>query len=199
MQVKKDFVRERLINSACSIFTAKGFTETTVSEIAAKAEVGKGTFYTYFRGKEQLVEAIVDEGMDELLQKIQEAMAEAEKSGTSTFRAFIKANLEFFSKNKAVVKFLNREMASCSSLFKKNREVRERYLLFIRNTLENEIHAGKLRKDLEPGAASSLLFGMIYSAVLHSTSVSKELSLEHLGESIVTLFKEGGIGPIMAT
>ncbi len=198
MQIKKDEIRQRLMNAACELFTSKGFVESTISEITSKAGVGKGTFYTYFRSKEELVEAIIDEGMEELLEDIHVSMNEATKSGSTTFRAFIRSNLEFFSNNQAILKFFNKEMASYSKLQQKIYQIRDRYMLEMRNILEKEIYSGFLRRDLEVNAATSLLYGMFCSSVLHGTTGSQGLSLEHLGESIVALFKNSGPNPALA-
>ncbi len=198
MQIKKDEVRQRLIDAACKLFVSNGYVESTVSDLAKEATVGKGTFYTYFRSKEEIVEAIIDEGMAELFEMINHSRLVAKESGKSTFRAFIRANLEFFSKNQAILKFLNREMSGYASLQNKIRVVRERYLASLRTILEQESHTGGLRKDLELGAAAALLYGMLYSSVIHSKSDYQGLSLENLGESIVALFKANISNPALA-
>jgi len=198
MQIKKDEVRQRLLNSACKLFVSNGYVESTVSDIVKEAEVGKGTFYTYFRSKEEIVEAIIDEGMEELFEKTNDYLLEAKNSNRSTFRAFIRANLEFFSENQAILKFLNREMSGYASLQNKIKIVRERYLTSLRTILEQELHMGGLRKDLELGTAAALLYGMLYSSVLNSKADYQGLSLESLGESIVALFKANISNPALA-
>jgi AcrR family transcriptional regulator len=46
--------REAIINSAIELFREKGYDLTTVSDIAIRARIGKGTFYNFFQGKEDL-------------------------------------------------------------------------------------------------------------------------------------------------
>lgn len=43
--------KEALFNTAYELFTTKGITSTTISDIVEKAEVAKGTFYLYFTNK----------------------------------------------------------------------------------------------------------------------------------------------------
>lgn len=56
----KDFLgnsedkRIRILNGAAKIFTAKGFHQTKVEEIALAAGVGKGTVYEYFNSKNEI-------------------------------------------------------------------------------------------------------------------------------------------------
>ncbi len=47
--------RERLIEAARQIICEKGLTNTSVDEITSRCGVAKGTFYTYFKRKEDIV------------------------------------------------------------------------------------------------------------------------------------------------
>ncbi|MFC7656445.1 TetR family transcriptional regulator [Pseudonocardia benzenivorans] len=48
-------VRGELVRAALTLFTEKGYDETTVDDVAAAAGVGRRTFFRYFRGKEDAV------------------------------------------------------------------------------------------------------------------------------------------------
>jgi TetR/AcrR family transcriptional repressor of nem operon len=52
--------RERLVESAKSLFYEQGVHPTTLAEVAARAEVPLGNVYYYFKTKEQLTAAVVD-------------------------------------------------------------------------------------------------------------------------------------------
>ncbi|MBI4770434.1 MAG: TetR/AcrR family transcriptional regulator [Chloroflexi bacterium] len=52
---KKTRTKERIYRAALALFRQKGFAATTVEEIAAAAEVAKGTFFNYFPGKETVL------------------------------------------------------------------------------------------------------------------------------------------------
>ena len=48
---KKLLKRTSLLDTAFELFTTKGFSNTSVSEITSKAGIAKGTFYLYFKDK----------------------------------------------------------------------------------------------------------------------------------------------------
>ena len=52
--------RERLVESAKSLFYEQGVYPTTLADVAARADVPLGNVYYYFKTKEQLVAAVVD-------------------------------------------------------------------------------------------------------------------------------------------
>jgi AcrR family transcriptional regulator len=47
--------RERIMRAARELFRKHGFQRTTISEIAERADVGKGTLFLYARSKEELL------------------------------------------------------------------------------------------------------------------------------------------------
>src|SRR5438445_12096053 len=50
-------LRDRLFRAALSLFAKKGYAATTVEDITEAADVGKGTFFTYFPSKEHALMA----------------------------------------------------------------------------------------------------------------------------------------------
>jgi AcrR family transcriptional regulator len=58
---KKVKTRARILETAIEMFSAQGIDHATVDEIAAAADVGKGTIYNYFPAKEDIVIAFLVE------------------------------------------------------------------------------------------------------------------------------------------
>jgi AcrR family transcriptional regulator len=52
---KRRRTRQALIDAAAELFEHKGYDETTVAEIAAAAEIGTRTFFSYFASKEEIL------------------------------------------------------------------------------------------------------------------------------------------------
>lgn len=63
-----------LYEAAYELFVNKGVHSTSISAIAKKAGVGKGTFYLYFQDKYDLLERIVIRKSTEVLQRAHDAM-----------------------------------------------------------------------------------------------------------------------------
>ncbi len=58
---KSEETRSRIIEAGREAFAAKGFHDTRVSEIIARTGLGHGTFWLYFRDKEDLLRTLVEE------------------------------------------------------------------------------------------------------------------------------------------
>ena len=63
--------RQKLIlHAAQEVFLSKGFEQTTIEDIADKAELSKGALYLYFKSKEDLYVAVFLHGLEHLYQQI---------------------------------------------------------------------------------------------------------------------------------
>jgi len=58
--------RQALIQAASVVMTEKGVVGATMLEIAERADVGAGTVYNYFKSKDELAIAVLEEMMHEL-------------------------------------------------------------------------------------------------------------------------------------
>lgn len=58
--MNKEQTRVRLVEAAAQLFIRQGFAATGVAEILREADAGSGSLYYYFRGKEDLVPAVLE-------------------------------------------------------------------------------------------------------------------------------------------
>ena len=56
--------RQRLVEAARELFLAKGYEAASVADVLARAEVNSGSLYYFFKTKEQLLLAVLDEYVD---------------------------------------------------------------------------------------------------------------------------------------
>ena len=62
--------RRQIMVAAKKVFSIKGFTKTTMEDIARKAELSPGTLYLYFKNKEELYASLSVEILDHLHSKL---------------------------------------------------------------------------------------------------------------------------------
>ena len=58
---RKDARPGEILDAALALFVERGFTATRLDDVARKAEISKGTLYLYFKSKEALFRAMVQE------------------------------------------------------------------------------------------------------------------------------------------
>lgn len=89
--------RREILDAARKEFFEHGFSRPTMDDVAARAEVSKGTIYLYFASKEEILAHLLLEGLDLLLSHMEAALA-ATPSATAeaALRALGNAYLDFF-------------------------------------------------------------------------------------------------------
>lgn len=69
--VENDRIRrattERILKAALSLFCEKGYHSTSIEDVAKQAQISKGLLYHYFKGKEEVLAALVDLRIDDVL------------------------------------------------------------------------------------------------------------------------------------
>lgn len=81
IELNKKQKKESLLNTAFSLFTSKGFQNTSISDIVTNAGVAKGTFYLYFADKYDLRNKLIAHKADKLFLDAYDAVCSRETAG----------------------------------------------------------------------------------------------------------------------
>src|SRR5437867_10136200 len=76
MQRPSEVKRRKISDTAARLFAAKPFHKVRLDDVAAAAQVGKGTLYIYFKSKEDLYVSLVGDGFSQLVENLR-AIADA--------------------------------------------------------------------------------------------------------------------------
>ena len=71
-RIQRELRREQILAAAKKVFSAKGFTGTTMEDVAREAELSTGTLYLYFHSKDELYAAINVELQRYMQQRVQQ-------------------------------------------------------------------------------------------------------------------------------
>lgn len=102
-QRRKEKTREDLLLAARGVLAKKGYHNTKITDIAAAADIGVGTFYLYFPTKDALFLELVQETAQALKAAIEEARSQVEGSVEKihavnlAFFRFAQENRELFT------------------------------------------------------------------------------------------------------
>lgn len=66
--------RERLIDVARQLFARKGLENTTMNDIATASDRGRRTIYTYFRTKDDIYQAVIEDEANHILSDINQQL-----------------------------------------------------------------------------------------------------------------------------
>ena len=116
--------RDRLIDAAREEIHVRGFAATTIARVAEAAGVPLGNVYYYFKTKDDLVRAVVDQHVDYVQSVLTEAeQAETPQASLLRFLELMKSNAEDVAKNGCPLGCLTQDLAKADGRF---RDVSER-------------------------------------------------------------------------
>lgn len=156
--------RTRIIEAATQSFSLYGYKGSTMDQIARLAHVGKGTIYRFFPTKEELLEAIMDRFIQDILEVAQSSV-QAGRTFTENLHRTLQNVLEFRSKHEMMV-ILSYEMREMGTeiVMSEMSKVEEALQHFVKEQVELAIDSGELQScDAE---LTAFLFIKTYAALV---------------------------------
>ena len=151
----------RIIAAATKVFAKKGFFKAKVSEIAREAGIADGTVYIYFNHKDDILIALFEEKMSQVLDDMKEQL-NLENDPLKKIERFAINHLKLIKSNKDVAEIIQVELRQSSKFMKDYHNVKFfEYLDLIGDIIEEGKEKGLIKKDIIPGIAKRALFGAL--------------------------------------
>lgn len=180
--------RERILDAAMELFSAKGFYDTRLDEIAAEASASKGSIYFHFPNKEKLFIALVDQFADLIERRAKEAIAQETKS-IRRVQAALEAVLETFSKYRRPAKLLLVQAVGLGSVFERKRvEFNDRFVLIIKIYLDEAVADGAI-SPVNTTIVSHAWMGAIYNIMIQWVYTGEPTKAEIMDTLLPLLLK----------
>lgn len=185
MRIKKSNLNEenketRLLNTAFKLFTEKGIKDTSIQEIVDNADVGKGTFYLYFKDKYEIRDVLIAKKSHKLFADALSALREQDITILSEQVIFIVNHvIDELKRNQLLLKFISKNLSwgIYSKTVKKIYENSENeedgiYNLFQKGIKENNI---KLKN---PDVTLFMIIELVSSTCFNSILYNEPLPID---------------------
>jgi len=190
--------QQEILHAARIIFSEKGFHDTTLEEIAHKAEFAKGTIYNYFANKDELFYGMIDDVFDEMQAFAVAVLGVEGMPVHEQLNAYARSTIEHAVKNSALFKLMMREapryaMEEFDAKMKHlhDRELETRKLLA--SVIAGEIGNARLSQNTQLEVAM-LFDGMLRFYCMNHIKATTPLTgadIDRAAKLIVTVFFEG--------
>ncbi|KJF86839.1 TetR/AcrR family transcriptional regulator [Photobacterium phosphoreum] len=118
MKTKTNDTRQHILDIGYQLVVTKGFTNVGLSEILKTAAVPKGSFYHYFKSKEQFGEALIQHYFEQYLEHVNAILVKGTGTGfdrlTDYFSRWLIIDNGTCNANKCVVVKLSAEVSDLS-------------------------------------------------------------------------------------
>lgn len=153
MRIKKNELKEesketRLLNTAFKLFTEKGIKDTSIQEIVDNADVGKGTFYLYFKDKYEIRDVLIAKKSHKLFNEALSALRNTDITNLSEQVIFIVNHvIDELKKNQLLLKFISKNLSwgiyskTVNKIYENSENEEDGiYQLFLKGIKENNIN-----------------------------------------------------------
>jgi TetR/AcrR family fatty acid metabolism transcriptional regulator len=191
----KEDTKTRIIDSAKKLFAEQGYVKTTVVDISKQAGLSEAALYEYFQGKEDLLLAIPDLWVSDLLADVQEQLFGI-KGAVNKLRKYLWWNMRRIEQApldaKIVYLFLKTNANFMNTPIYAN--VRKLYAYLV-DIFEEGKKTGEMKPDLNSYAARDIFVGTMDHVVtrwlLKDMSYSLFENLEQIFDLMVSAFRQG--------
>ena len=154
--------QKKLLAAAATVFSKHGFHQTRVDEIAELAGVAKGTLYYNFSSKSKLFSAMVTEGIDEIIEKIREQLADSDMPFAQHFRKLIECNVTLYLQYSDLARIVFNEITVGidDEILRDIQTAQARYIDCVAEQLEDGRRTGHI-KDVNLRLAAVAIVGML--------------------------------------
>ena len=171
---KRVETRERIFDAALRLFAERGYLETTVEDITEAADVGKGTFFNYFRTKEHVLAQYGEERIEQISRALERV-----RNGESVLSVLEELTANLAGRSSESPELLRSVFAAHLSCAPVRAELQKR--IHRARKLMGEIFAvgqqrGDIRRDI-PATDLGQLVRLIFMGVTIAWALSPESSL----------------------
>lgn len=146
---KKRKTKKAILTAAISLFSERGYEQTSMAALAGKAGVGKSTIYTYFATKREILIAFCEDELEYVYKEIHE-QANPDASLVEQLHTIFMAEFRFVTKNKEFGRLFLRESVFPKDLtIEHSHELASRYMNLLFTIFKKCQQRGELRKDRE--------------------------------------------------
>ncbi len=157
--------RESIVEAAEHVFRREGFEASTMEQVAAEAEVSKGTLYLYFENKDALRAALGERWVRTLVERLSPRLDEA-PSGLEGVRAVLESYHEHFASHadhgRLALGWISSPPSaaaeSCGS-FEAHREAVRELVGMVIATIERGRRDRSIRADVDPHLLAPQMWG----------------------------------------
>jgi len=184
--------RERLLESGKRLFSQKGYYATSVEDIVESAGFSKGTFYFYFKSKEELFKSLVEEMHLNIVKRL-ENFLERELPLEDTLIEHAKVFLEDIYQNRHIAQIFLFQLVGTTEEF---RELYYTKVSHLREMLTKMVDRAIQRREINYKNAENIVnlyAGFLRMLVLEYVFREKEPDLERVKslaqEGVKVLFR----------
>jgi len=160
-----------ILDAAMSLLTEKGYTKTTISNVAERAGIGRGTVYWHYESKDDLFFALFTREI-ETLETSMEPLLQRDGPALQTIDALVHLAFAYYAESGRLVQAVLSVLGGADEAFQQRlvtltKDLYSRYDQILAGLLERAKDEGDVRPDLDSEITAAAILSIFDAMYLH--------------------------------
>lgn len=181
--------QEQIANAALAIIAQQGLRRTSVASVAQRVGLVPSAVYRHYRGKNEIVDAVLELVGDRLLDNVRIVTTET-PDAIDRLRRLLELHASLLAKQPGILRVVFSEDVYAGNRARRARVYRiiRAYLKSVEDIIRQGQAANTVRQDLDPPTTALMFLGLIQPAAILSHMSDGELDLVRHAERAWQVF-----------
>ena len=182
---------QRILDAAVEVIAERGYFNSPVSAIAARAGVADGTVYLYFKSKGDVLRTAIDQTYGRFFQELEERF-ETLRGPREQLEFIARWQLESVRVNRSMAILMQTEVRQSAKFIAEfSHHHLVRYIQVVREVVRRGQAEGVFRRDVSDGVVAHCMFGAIDELLSSAVFTLREYDAQATAAQVVDVLLHG--------
>lgn len=191
-QLRSLMTRQKLLEAAKEVFLGEGFQKATITQMIKKADIGYGTAYVHFKGKEELLIVLMENVMERFYEIAETSFfPETKDSAESIIYKQATSFLKMAEDERNMMQIFEQAIGVSEVISNKWKTIREKFIDRISLDVSYAQETGLARKELNHELVARAWFFTNEMYLWEIVRNEQHYTIEEIAKTITSLYTTG--------
>lgn len=193
--LRSRITRKLILDTALDVFLTEGYAKTTIAKISQQAKVGYGTVYSHFKGKDDILNKVVDNVLDEFYNLLEVPFApETLEEARNAYFELVLTSFRLSEQHRPIMKVYQEALGQSSSIAAHWKSIIDQFIKSSARSFVYSQEKGLAKKfDIQVIAKAYIL---LVDRFIWEVVNEQESDLEHITNTIMDMLFQGFFNPM---
>ncbi len=189
--LRSRITRKLILDAGLGLFLAEGYKKTTITKISNQANVGYGTVYSHFKGKDDILACILDQLLHEFFVLLQIPFSPfSYQVSWDIYHDVIETAFRLAEQHRPMMKVLLEALDQSETITGYWNSMKDNFVNSICRAIDKALQYGYARPDIDPQKAAKASVFLV-ERFLWEVVQGKEKEIEYLSIFLTDLIYQG--------
>jgi len=188
--LRSRITRKLILDTALEVFLSEGYAKTTIAKISQQAKVGYGTVYSHFKGKDDILNKVVDNVLAEFYNLLEVPFAPvSQDEARKAYYELVLTSFRLAEQHRPIMKVYQEALGQSKSIANHWYNIKDHFIENAARSFNYSQEKGLAKEfDIETVAKAYIL---LVDRFIWEVVNERETNLEHIAGIIVDMLFHG--------